>query len=169
VKAVDDWTALLTQTAPSGDEFQEIPGETAERRKLRMERHQKTIERAQQALKEKSDRDKALAMEQAERSRASGNLDAEIRRWATGKEGNLRALLSSLHLVLWPETNWKPLSLTDLITGISVKKAYQRAILCVHPDKVQQKGATVQQKYIAEKVFDLLKEAFAKFNSTELY
>jgi hypothetical protein len=169
MKAVDDWTTLLTQTAPSGDEFQEIPGETAERRKLRMERHQKTIERAQQALKEKNDRDKALAMEQAERSRASGNLDAEIRRWATGKEGNLRALLSSLHLVLWPEANWKPLSLTDLITGISVKKAYQRAILCVHPDKVQQKGATVQQKYIAEKVFDLLKEAFAKFNSSELY
>ena len=170
VKAVDDWTTLLTQTAPTlGDEFQEIPGETAERRKLRMERHQKTIERAQQALKEKNDRDKALAMEQAERSRASGNLDAEIRRWATGKEGNLRALLSSLHLVLWPETNWKPVSLTDLITGMSVKKAYQRAILCVHPDKVQQKGATVQQKYIAEKVFDLLKEAFAKFNSTELY
>jgi hypothetical protein len=39
----------------------------------------------------------------------------------------------------------------------------------VHPDKVQQKGATVQQKYIAEKVFDLLKESFAKFNANELY
>lgn len=138
---VDDWTTLLTQTAPSGDEFQEMPGETPERRKLRLERHQKTIERAQQALKEKNDRDKAQLMEQAERSRSSENLDAEIRRWATGKEGNLRALLSSLHLVLWPETNWKPVSLTDLITGISVKKSYQKAILCVHPDKVQQKGA----------------------------
>ncbi|KAI3816032.1 hypothetical protein L1987_15717 [Smallanthus sonchifolius] len=29
-------------------------------------------------------------------------------------------------------------------------------MLCVHPDKVQQKGANVQQKYTAEKVFDLL-------------
>ncbi|XP_024366591.1 uncharacterized protein [Physcomitrium patens] len=169
VKIVDDWTTLLTQTAPAGDQFQEIPGETAERRKLRLERHQKTHERAQQALKEKNDRDQAQLKEQAERSMAAGNLDAEIRRWATGKEGNLRALLSSLHLILWPETNWKPVSLTDLITGISVKKSYQRAILCVHPDKVQQKGANVQQKYIAEKVFDLLKEAFARFNSTELY
>ena len=27
----------------------------------------------------------------------------------------------------------------------------------MHPDKVQQKGATIQQKYIAEKVFDMLK------------
>ena len=169
MKVVEDWTTLLTQQAPSGDEFQEIPGEAPERRKLRKERHDRMAERAAQALKEKNDRDKAQLMEQAERSRAAGNLDAEIRRWATGKEGNLRALLSSLHLMLWPECNWKPMSLTDLIQGISVKKAYQKAILCVHPDKVQQKGATVQQKYIAEKVFDLLKDAFAKFNANELY
>jgi hypothetical protein len=34
---------------------------------------------------------------------------------------------------------------------------YRKATLCIHPDKVQQKGANLQQKYIAEKVFDLLK------------
>lgn len=38
-----------------------------------------------------------------------------------------------------------------------MKKAYRKATLCVHPDKLQQRGATVQQKYICEKVFDLLK------------
>lgn len=59
--------------------------------------------------------------------------------------------------VLWPECGWQPVSLTDLITGASVKKVYRKATLCIHPDKVQQKGATLQQKYIAEKVFDLLK------------
>lgn len=51
----------------------------------RLERHQKTIERAQQALKEKNERDKAQLMEQAEKSRSSENLDAEIRRWATAR------------------------------------------------------------------------------------
>ena len=59
--------------------------------------------------------------------------------------------------VLWPECGWQSVSLTDLITGASVKKFYRKATLCIHPDKVQQKGATLQQKYIAEKVFDLLK------------
>jgi hypothetical protein len=59
--------------------------------------------------------------------------------------------------VLWPECGWQPISLVDLITGASVKKAYRKATLCIHPDKVQQKGATIQQKYVAEKVFDLLK------------
>jgi DnaJ-class molecular chaperone len=47
--------------------------------------------------------------------------------------------------------------MADLITGAAVKKVYRKATLCVHPDKVQQKGATLQQKYIAEKVFDILK------------
>jgi hypothetical protein len=37
-----------------------------------------------------------------------------------------------------------------------VKKAYQRALLCLHPDKLQQRGADMHQKYIAEKVFDIL-------------
>lgn len=59
--------------------------------------------------------------------------------------------------VLWPECGWQPVSLTDMITAASVKKAYRKATLCIHPDKVQQKGANLQQKYVAEKVFDLLK------------
>lgn len=58
--------------------------------------------------------------------------------------------------VLWPECGWQPVSLTDLITAASVKKVYNKAKLFIHPDKVQQKGATTQQKYIAEKVFDIL-------------
>lgn len=59
--------------------------------------------------------------------------------------------------VLWPECGWQPVSLTDLITAAAVKKVYRKATLCIHPDKVQQKGANLQQKYVAEKVFDLLK------------
>ena len=59
--------------------------------------------------------------------------------------------------VLSPELGWKPVTLTDLITSSQVKIAYKKAALCVHPDKVQQKGANLEQKYVAEKVFDLLK------------
>lgn len=54
--------------------------------------------------------------------------------------------------VLWPECGWQLVSLTDLITAAAVKKTYRKATLCIHPDKVQQKGATLQKKYIAEKV-----------------
>lgn len=58
--------------------------------------------------------------------------------------------------VLWAESGWKPVPLVDIIEGNAVKRAYQKALLCLHPDKLQQKGAASQQKYIAEKVFDIL-------------
>ncbi|GER28155.1 chaperone DnaJ-domain superfamily protein [Striga asiatica] len=147
----------------------EVEGETEERRRARLDRHQRTQERAAKALAEKNQRDLQAQREQEERHRIAETLDIEIKRWAAGKEGNLRALLSTLQYVLWPECGWQPVSLTDLITGASVKKVYRKATLCIHPDKVQQKGATLQQKYIAEKVFDLLKEAWNKFNSEELF
>ncbi|OIT39763.1 PREDICTED: auxilin-related protein 1-like [Nicotiana attenuata] len=165
---VDDLSSIFGAATSSGD-FQDVEGETEERRRARLERHQRTQERAAKALAEKNQRDLQVQREQEERHRIGETLDFEIKRWAAGKEGNLRALLSTLQYVLWPECGWQPVSLTDLITGASVKKVYRKATLCIHPDKVQQKGATLQQKYIAEKVFDMLKEAWNKFNSEELF
>ncbi|KAJ1384933.1 Chaperone J-domain superfamily [Sesbania bispinosa] len=91
-------------------------------------------------------------------------LDNKIQQWSKGKEGNIRSLLSTLQYVLWPECGWKPVPLVDIIEGNAVKRSYQRALLCLHPDKLQQKGAASDQKYIAEKVFDILQEAWTQFN-----
>ncbi|XP_018484369.1 auxilin-related protein 2 isoform X2 [Raphanus sativus] len=165
---VDDLSSIFGAATQSGG-FQDIEGETEERRRARLERHQRTQERAAKALAEKNDRDLQVQREQAEKNRIGETLDVEIKRWGAGKEANLRALLSTLQYVLWPECGWQPVSLTDLITAASVKKFYRKATLCIHPDKVQQKGANLQQKYIAEKVFDMLKEAWNKFNSEELF
>ncbi|KAI9108968.1 hypothetical protein K1719_019923 [Acacia pycnantha] len=79
-------------------------------------------------------------------------IDDKIRQWSNGKQGNIRSLLSTLQYVLWPNSGWKPVPLVDIIEGNSVK----RALLCLHLDKLQQKGAASHQKYIAEKVFDIL-------------
>ncbi|KAJ7957058.1 Auxilin-related protein 1 [Quillaja saponaria] len=165
---VDDLSSIFGGSTSAGG-FLEVEGETEDRRRSRLERHQRAEERAQKALAEKNQRDLQTQREQAERHRIAETLDVEIKRWAAGKEGNLRAILSTLQYVLWPECGWQPVSLTDLITAASVKKVYRKATLCIHPDKVQQKGANLQQKYIAEKVFDLLKEAWNKFNSEELF
>ncbi|KAJ4964484.1 hypothetical protein NE237_024423 [Protea cynaroides] len=147
--------------------FQGTEGESAQRRKARLERHQRTVERAAKALTEKNIRDLLAQREQAERNRLAETLDADVRRWSSGKEGNLRALLSTLQYILGPDSGWQPIPLTEVITAVAVKKAYRKATLCVHPDKLQQRGASIQQKYICEKVFDLLKEAWNKFNSEE--
>ncbi|XP_027904882.1 J domain-containing protein required for chloroplast accumulation response 1 isoform X2 [Vigna unguiculata] len=91
-------------------------------------------------------------------------IDKKIKQWSKGKEGNIRSLLSTLQHVLWTECGWKPVPLVDIIEGNAVKRSYQRALLCLHPDKLQQKGASSDQKYIAEKVFDILQEAWTQFN-----
>ncbi|KAK8673238.1 hypothetical protein V6N13_111587 [Hibiscus sabdariffa] len=142
-------------------------GESAQRCKARLERYQRTAERAAKALEEKNMRDLLAQREQAERNRLAETLDADVKRWSSGKEGNLRALLSTLQYILGPDSGWQPIPLTEVITSAAVKKAYRKATLCVHPDKLQQRGASIHQKYICEKVFDLLKEAWNKFNSEE--
>ncbi|KAK7307522.1 hypothetical protein VNO77_40661 [Canavalia gladiata] len=153
--------------AASFSERSEREGESAQRCRARLERHRRTAERAAKALAEKNMRDLLVQKEQAERNRLAETLDAEVRRWSSGKEGNLRALLSTLQYILGPDSGWQPIPLTEVITSAAVKKAYRKATLCVHPDKLQQRGASIQHKYICEKVFDLLKEAWNKFNSEE--
>ncbi|PON99618.1 DnaJ domain containing protein [Trema orientale] len=150
-----------------GERYEGVEGESAQRCKARLERHRRTAERAAKALAEKNMRDLLAQREQAERHRLAETLDADVRRWSSGKEGNLRALLSTLQYILGPDSGWQPVPLTEVITSAAVKKAYRKATLCVHPDKLQQRGASIQQKYICEKVFDLLKEAWNKFNSEE--
>ncbi|KAE8704390.1 hypothetical protein F3Y22_tig00110457pilonHSYRG00074 [Hibiscus syriacus] len=164
---IDD-ISFIFGAAPMFGEFEELVGESEERRRTRLGRHQRTQDRVARAVADMNQRDRQSQNEQEERHRIAEATDFEIKHWAAGKEGNMRALLSSLQQVLWSECGWEPVSLTDLITSGSVKKVYRKATLCVHPDKVQQKGATIEQKYIAEKVFDILKEAWNKFNKEEL-
>ncbi|PPR88097.1 hypothetical protein GOBAR_AA32601 [Gossypium barbadense] len=144
-----------------------VEGESAQTCKASLERYQRTAECAAKALEEKNMRDLIAQREQAERNRLAESLDADVKRWSSGKEGNLRALLSTLQYILGPESGWQPIPLTEVITSAAVKKAYRKATLCVHPDKLQQRGASIHQKYICEKVFDLLKEAWNRFNSEE--
>ncbi|ESQ33843.1 hypothetical protein EUTSA_v10007605mg [Eutrema salsugineum] len=94
--------------------------------------------------------------------------DEEIRVWLTGKESNIRLLLSTLHHVLWSNSNWHAIPLANLRDGSQVKKAYQKARLCLHPDKLQQRGGTSPlQKSVASRVFSILQEAWAVYVTNE--
>ncbi|KAJ0086280.1 hypothetical protein Patl1_09174 [Pistacia atlantica] len=151
----------------SNDNFVGINGESVQKDKASLERDKRTAERAAKALAEKNMRDLLAKKEQAERNRLAEALDANVKRWSSGKAGNLRALLSTLQYILGPDSGWQPIPLTDLVATAAVKKSYRKATLFVHPDKLQQRGATIQQKYTCEKVFDLLKDAWNKFSADE--
>ncbi|XP_028853123.1 cyclin-G-associated kinase isoform X2 [Denticeps clupeoides] len=86
----------------------------------------------------------------------------QILDWIEGKERNIRALLSTLHTVLWEgETRWKPVGMADLVTPDQVKRVYRKAVLVVHPDK-----ATGQpyEEY-AKMIFMELNDAWSEFEN----
>lgn len=56
--------------------------------------------------------------------------------WTSHKERNIRALLCTLHTILWEGTRWSECGMHQLVTPADVKKMYRKACLAVHPDKV---------------------------------
>lgn len=78
----------------------------------------------------------AAAREDEERFAVADSVDARIASWRDGKRDNLRALLASLHLVLWEGSGWKQVGLHELVLANKVKIIYMKAIAKTHPDKV---------------------------------
>ncbi|KAI2793837.1 hypothetical protein POX_a00424 [Penicillium oxalicum] len=99
-----------------------------------------------------------------ERFALTESVDARIAAWRNGKQDNLRALLGSLDMVLWPESGWKKINLSELVLPNKVKIQYMKGIGKVHPDKIST-TATTEQRMIAGAVFGTLNEAWDKFRA----
>lgn len=76
------------------------------------------------------------ASEDAERHVHKDAVDGRLLAWRQGKEANIRALLTTLDGILWPELGWKKVGMAEVVGKGQVKVAYMRAIARVHPDKV---------------------------------
>ncbi|KAM6469373.1 cyclin-G-associated kinase isoform 3-T3 [Liasis olivaceus] len=101
-------------------------------------------------------------MRKQELSKDMDPLKLKLLDWIDGKERNIRALLSTLHTVLWEgETKWKPVGMADLVTPEQVKKYYRKAALVVHPDKAT--GQSYEQ--YAKMIFMELNDAWSEFEN----
>uniref|UniRef100_A0A3P8VGD7 Cyclin-G-associated kinase n=1 Tax=Cynoglossus semilaevis TaxID=244447 RepID=A0A3P8VGD7_CYNSE len=99
-------------------------------------------------------------MRRQEITREMDPLKLQILDWIEGKERNIRALLSTLHMVLWEgETRWRPVGMADLVTPDQVKKFYRKAALVVHPDKAA--GQAYEQ--YSKMIFMELNDAWSEF------
>jgi hypothetical protein len=110
-------------------------------------------------------REQEIAEEaEAEAKRLAGHkLEDRLNQWSTkdGQRKHIRTLLSSLHTILWPGSGWKTVSVADLLDQAAIKKSHRRAILVLHPDKLQ--NATAEQKVIADHAFDALNQAMERY------
>ncbi|XP_016051333.1 PREDICTED: cyclin-G-associated kinase isoform X3 [Miniopterus natalensis] len=101
-------------------------------------------------------------MRRQDQARDTDPLKLKLLDWTEGKERNIRALLSTLHTVLWDgESRWTPVGMADLVTPEQVKKQYRRAVLVVHPDKAT--GRPHEQQ--ARLIFMELSDAWSEFES----
>ena len=84
--------------------------------------------------------------------------------WTDGKKANIRALLCSLHKVIWEEeTKWKPCGMHQLVSADDVKKMYRKAVLVIHPDKL----TGHPQEELARMIFVELNDSWAKFQAQD--
>ena len=126
----------------------------------------------------------AAEAEDQQRHELKDGVDAKLLAWKAGKEANIRALLASLDMVLWPELGIAKLGMADLVSGAQVKGKYLRVIARLHPDKVclppysllsaaalmmymtsqlNAGNTTVEQRMLANGVFGALNKAWGEF------
>jgi hypothetical protein len=151
---------------PESDDEQD--GDTEQRARLRKQRHERNRVRIEQALEEKRARERQAMEERAERQTLQDLIGTDIDEWGKKYGGNVRTMLANLSEVLWEDHAYKVPSMMDLMEPIKVKKSYHRALVIIHPDKVAQKGGGASQRFIADKVFDLMKDAYRDFERKEM-
>lgn len=134
----------------------------AERKRLKKIHDAEIKARADEKLAAVRKREMAEAKEREQKDDARGNAERRINQWTGNgtRRGNLRALLASLDTVLYPGATWKAVSMDVLKQNSKVKVNYHKAILQVHPDKINSKNLPPDQQVLAELVFDELKNGY---------
>ncbi|ETW84178.1 hypothetical protein HETIRDRAFT_472650 [Heterobasidion irregulare TC 32-1] len=115
------------------------------------------------ALNRLQQANKAAEAEDDARYELKDSIDARLATWKQGKETNLRALIASLDTVLWPELGWQKVGMAELVTPNQVKIRYTKAIAKLHPDKLNVKNTTLEQRMVANGVFGSLNDAWNAF------
>jgi hypothetical protein len=79
---------------------------------------------------------------------------------------DIRALLATMHTVLWEGASWEPASMSKLLIPAKVRFFYLKAVRIVHPDKHNTMDAA--QRFAAEAIFHALETAYRVFEESEM-
>lgn len=160
---------IISNTSAGGPRKAEWKGKSADEianARIR-ERKAKELEQQNAAVQKLREREAQAVTDQADRSVVAKTLTPKLLEWS-GPEGNrkgVRALLSTMHGVMWEGSGWKKTSV--LVRPLDVKKSYFRAMLIVHPDKIPS-TAKAEVKFVAQRCFECLNTEYTKFQEVEL-
>jgi hypothetical protein len=116
------------------------------------------------ALQEMREREQKKKAADDEEDVVRQRLDPKIKAWSEehGKKKQLRALLASLHTILWSGSLWKQITIGDLLDDKKVKLAFHKASRVVHPDKTAHMDA--EKRFLAKRIFDAISQAKTVFD-----
>jgi hypothetical protein len=117
------------------------------------------------AVNEIREREAQKKAGEAEEDLVRKKLEPKLKAWSEehGKKKQLRALLATLHTILWPGADWKQVSIGDLLDDSKVKRCFHKASRVVHPDKTHHLGP--EERFMAKRIFDALSQAKNEFDS----
>ncbi|KAG0724530.1 putative tyrosine-protein phosphatase auxilin [Chionoecetes opilio] len=105
-------------------------------------------------------------MAQMKKVELAKNMDPEklkVMEWTEGKKKNIRALICSLHAIIWTGCKWQECGMHQLVQPHDVKKMYRKACLAVHPDKC----TGTEHESLAKLIFMELNDAYSEFENDE--
>ncbi|XP_045108422.1 cyclin-G-associated kinase-like isoform X2 [Portunus trituberculatus] len=103
-------------------------------------------------------------MAQMKKVEMAKNMDPEklkVMEWTEGKKKNIRALICSLHTIIWDGCKWNECGMHQLVQANDVKKMYRKACLAVHPDKC----TGTEHESLAKLIFMELNDAYSEFEN----
>lgn len=124
-------------------------------------------EQQAKALQEVREREEKKKREEAEEDVVRKQLEPKIKAWSEehGQKKQLRALLATLHTILWPGANWKQVSIGDLLDDSKLKRCYHKASRVVHPDKTHH--LPPDQRFLSKRIFDALSQAKTEYDNAK--
>uniref|UniRef100_A0A131XEI8 Auxilin n=1 Tax=Hyalomma excavatum TaxID=257692 RepID=A0A131XEI8_9ACAR len=102
-------------------------------------------------------------LRRAEMAKEMDPIKLMIMDWTTKKERNIRALLCSLHTVIWEGCRWTEVGMHQLVSPADVKRFYRKACLAVHPDKL----VGTEHEELAKLIFMELNDAWSEFEKQQ--
>lgn len=102
-------------------------------------------------------------LRRAEMAKEMDPIKLMIMDWTTKKERNIRALLCSLHTVIWEGCRWTEVGMHQLVSPADVKRCYRKACLAVHPDKL----VGTEHEELAKLIFMELNDAWSEFEKQQ--
>lgn len=138
-----------------------------ERKRLRRQFQEQKAAKMQAAQERYRQVEAQRQHEQEERKQMEELYGEKVDEWLNKHRGNIRSMLASLHEMVGDDIGWKRVGMGDLVTAAAVKKVYYKAQLIIHPDKVTQRGGDATQRYLANKLFHELQDAYNAFRNSD--